>query len=78
MMEKKNIFINGDVRLPLKVGSRAVIDQKSEAICTSTVTAIHMINDTTLIFETKNSIYHVSRMTTAAISALSKRLYNHA
>ena len=58
--EKKTVFINGSVHLPLKVGTRAIIYHNGGSTWTSTVLAIHRLAEDLIVFETRNSTYCVS------------------
>jgi hypothetical protein len=63
MFNKKNkkvVFINGTLLLPLKIGARATIFKDDEIIRTSTVEAIKQVTQNNITFETQNSIYCVA------------------
>lgn len=58
---KKEVLLTGQICLPLRVGERAVIIRTgSRSIITSRVIIIQEVSADGVIFETQNSIYHLS------------------
>lgn len=57
---KKRIFMNGEVMLPLVVGQRAMIYCKNDWVYTSAVVSVREISRRFVVFETLNSVYCVS------------------
>ncbi|MEQ2843219.1 hypothetical protein [Dorea longicatena] len=58
---KKETLLTGQICLPLRVGERAVIiGTGSRSIMTSTVLLIQEVSADGVVFETKNTIYHLS------------------
>ena len=53
-------FYTGRLAAPLCEGSRAWIRHHSGLVCTSRVVRIQSLTDRKAVFETKNSMYHVS------------------
>lgn len=58
--DKKYVFMNGEVMLPLVVGKRAMIRSKNGSTWTSSVVSVKEISRRFVVFETQNSIYCVS------------------
>lgn len=58
--EKKRVFLNGEVMLPLVVNQRAMIHSKKGWVHTSAVVSVKEISRRFVVFETLNSIYCVS------------------
>lgn len=58
---KKETLLTGQICLPLRVGKRAVIiGTGSRSIMTSTVLFIQEVSADGVVFETQNTIYHLS------------------
>ncbi len=58
---KKETLLTGQSCLPLRVGERAVIiGTGSRSIMTSTVLFIQEVSADGVVFETQNTIYHLS------------------
>ena len=58
---KKETLLTGQICLPLRVGERAVIiGTGSRSIMTSTVLFIQEVSADGVVFETQNTIYHLS------------------
>jgi len=56
---KKVIFINGMVLMPLIVKKRAVIYHDGGKTITKVVVAVKKISKNSIVFETHDSIYHI-------------------
>ena len=59
-MNKKQVILTGRLAAPLCEGSRAWIRHHSGLVCTSRVVRIQSLTDRKAVFETMNSMYHVS------------------
>ena len=59
-MNKKQVILTGQLAAPLCEGCRAWIRHSSGLICTSRVVRIQSFSDRKAVFETVNSLYHVS------------------
>lgn len=59
-MNKKQVILTGRLAAPLCEGSRAWIRHHSGLVCTSRVVRIQSPTDRKAVFETMNSMYHVS------------------
>ena len=58
---KKEILLTGQICFPLRVGERAVINRiGSCSIITSRVITIQEVSADGVVFETQNTIYHLS------------------
>ena len=59
-MNKKQVILTGRLAAPLCEGRRAWIRHHSGLVCTSRVVRIQSLTDRKAVFETMNSMYHVS------------------
>ena len=59
-MNKKQVILTGQLAAPLCEGCRAWIRHSGGLICTSQVVRIQSFSDRKAVFETINSMYHVS------------------
>ena len=58
---KKETLLTGQICFPLRIGERAVIiGTGSRSIITSTVLLIQEVSADGVVFETQNTIYHLS------------------
>ena len=58
---KKETLLTGQIWVPLRIGERAVIiGTGSRSIITSTVLLIQEVSADGVVFETQNTIYHLS------------------
>jgi hypothetical protein len=56
---KKIVFINGTVLMPLIIKKRAIIYHNGKKTITPAVVAVKKISKNSIIFETHNYIYHI-------------------
>jgi hypothetical protein len=66
VLKKKTVFLSGSVRLPLKIGERAIIFHGGGITLTGTVTAIQRMTDDLIVFETQDATYCVAPKFAAA------------
>ena len=59
---KRRRELTGHLCLPLRVGDRAWISCKTGLLTTSAVQTIWEVSETSIVFETGNSIYHVTNL----------------
>lgn len=59
-MKKKEIFLNGTLLQPLKIGDGALVCSGGKVYRTSRVVAVHELTADIIRFETLNSEYHLS------------------
>ena len=59
-MNKKQVILAGRLAAPLCEGNRAWIRHHGGLVCTSRVVRIQSFSDRKAVFETLNSMYHVS------------------
>ena len=57
--EKKTKTLNGELMMPLAVGTKAVIHHQGQVMLTSLVVAIHRQTGDEVRFETKNTHYRM-------------------
>ena len=57
--EKKTRTLNGELMMPLSVGTRAMILHQGQIMLTSQVVAIHSQKEDEVRFETKNTHYRL-------------------
>ncbi|MDR1204513.1 MAG: hypothetical protein LBL26_03405 [Peptococcaceae bacterium] len=74
-LEKKAVFINGYVQLPLKIGASALIIHANGQIWTSVVKAIHQVAEDLIVFETRNSTYCVASHIAPEPAAMAAQMY---
>ena len=72
-MNKKQVILTGRLAAPLCEGSRAWIRHHSGLVCTSRVVRIQSLTDRKAVFETMNSMYHVSLETYPFVMDCRKR-----
>lgn len=72
-MNKKQVILTGRLAAPLCEGSRAWIRHHSGLVCTSRVVRIQSLTDRKAVFETMNSMYHVSLETYPFVMELPRR-----
>ncbi|RFZ77604.1 hypothetical protein DS742_17465 [Lacrimispora amygdalina] len=74
--QKKEIYMNGSLLRPIAIGQSALIQTDGKVYHTSRVQAIHEQTEESILFETLNSLYHLSMLPfpLAAISPLPVRL----
>lgn len=57
---KKEIFVTGTLSLPLRVGERAWFFVNHRSVFTTSVEQILEVNFDGVIFQTRNTIYHLT------------------
>jgi hypothetical protein len=70
--DKKIVNLKGSVKLPLVIGTRAIIYHNGTVIKTSSVEAIEQVSDELIVFETRNSNYSVTPLFSPAPAAAMK------
>ena len=57
---KKELFITGILSLPLRVNERALFFTSDKSVLTTPVQYIREVSMDGIVFETKNTIYHLT------------------